>query len=47
VYVQLELNGLARIGTSPLDLLRRGIPGYTETNAPLRVSNPITPYPEF
>ncbi|MCG6874603.1 MAG: LPS-assembly protein LptD [Betaproteobacteria bacterium] len=33
-FVQLELNGLARIGTSPLDALRRSIPGYTRTNAP-------------
>jgi LPS-assembly protein len=27
-FVQLELNGLSRIGSSPLDLLRRSIPGY-------------------
>lgn len=34
VYVQLELNGLARFGTSPLDLLRRSVPGYQRTNDP-------------
>ena len=34
VFVQLELNGLARIGTSPLDLLRRSVPGYLRTNDP-------------
>jgi LPS-assembly protein len=34
VYVQLELNGLARFGTSPLDLLRRSVPGYIKTNDP-------------
>jgi LPS-assembly protein len=34
VYAQLELNGLARFGTSPLDLLRRSVPGYTKTNDP-------------
>jgi len=34
VYVQLELNGLARFGTSPLDLLRRSVPGYVRTNDP-------------
>jgi LPS-assembly protein len=32
VYVQFEFNGLARVGTSPLDLLRRSIPGYLRTN---------------
>jgi len=34
VYLQLELNGLARFGTSPLDLLRRSVPGYQRTNDP-------------
>jgi LPS-assembly protein len=34
VYLQLELNGLARVGTSPLDLLRRSVPGYQRTNDP-------------
>ncbi len=34
VYVQIELNGLARFGTNPLDLLRRSIPGYQKTNDP-------------
>lgn len=34
VYLQLELNGLARVGTSPLDLLRRSVPGYVRTNDP-------------
>jgi LPS-assembly protein len=34
VYLQLELNGLARVGTSPLDLLRRSVPGYLRTNDP-------------
>ena len=29
IFVQFELNGLARVGTSPLDLLRRSVPGYT------------------
>ena len=26
---RLEFNGLARIGSNPLDLLRRSIPGYS------------------
>ncbi len=34
VYLQIELNGLARFGTSPLDLLRRSVPGYLRTNDP-------------
>lgn len=34
VYLQIELNGLARFGTSPLDLLRRSVPGYVTTNDP-------------
>jgi LPS-assembly protein len=34
VCVQIELNGLARFGTSPLDLLRRSVPGYLKTNDP-------------
>jgi LPS-assembly protein len=27
-FIQLELNGLARIGSNPLDILKRNIPGY-------------------
>jgi len=34
VYLQIELNGLARFGTSPLELLRRSVPGYQKTNDP-------------
>jgi len=34
IYLQIELNGLARIGTSPLDMLRRSVPGYQKTNDP-------------
>jgi LPS-assembly protein len=32
VYVQLELNGLARIGTNPIDVLKRNVPGYLTVN---------------
>jgi len=32
--LQIELNGLARVGTNPLDLLRRSVPGYQRTNDP-------------
>ena len=34
VFVQLELNGLSKIGTNPLEALRRNIPGYSKTNDP-------------
>ena len=27
-FVQLEFNGFAKVGTSPLDILRRNVPGY-------------------
>lgn len=48
VYVQLEFNGLARVGTSPLELLRRSIPGYLRSNDPSRFVDPgILPYPEY
>jgi LPS-assembly protein len=49
VYVQLELSGLARIGTNPLDLLRRSVPGFLRSNDPGRMSRGtgIDPYPEF
>jgi LPS-assembly protein len=30
-FIQLELGGLASIGSNPLTLLNRGIPGYTST----------------
>jgi LPS-assembly protein len=31
-FVQLELNGLARIGSNPVEVLRRSIPGYSLLN---------------
>lgn len=33
-FIQLELNGLSRIGSNPLDALRSGIPGYQMINQP-------------
>jgi LPS-assembly protein len=32
VFWQIELNGLSRIGTNPLDVLKRNIPGYQQLN---------------
>ncbi len=34
VFFQLELNGLARLGTNPGDVLRRSVPGYSTANDP-------------
>jgi LPS-assembly protein len=37
VFVQFELNGLARLGTNPIDVLKRSVPGYlTVTDPALR-----------
>jgi LPS-assembly protein len=48
VYVQIELNGLARFGTNPLDLLRRSIPGYLRSNEPsLQPRERGGPFPEY
>ena len=32
LFVQLELTGLVKLGTNPLDTLRLNIPGYSKTN---------------
>ncbi len=34
LFLQLELNGLVRVGPDPLQALRQGIPGYTQMNRP-------------
>lgn len=49
IFVQLELNGLARVGTSPLELLRRTVPGYLRTNDPAvtQRDRSFDPLPEF
>jgi LPS-assembly protein len=35
VFLQLELNGFSKIGSNPLEVLRRNIPGYTPINQTL------------
>ena len=40
VFLQLELNGLSRLGSNPLTVLRQGIPGYTKTNQPFNSNEP-------
>ena len=32
IYMQLELNGVAKVGANPLDVLRQNIAGYTKIN---------------
>jgi LPS-assembly protein len=39
-FIQLELNGVARIGSNPIELLRRSIPGYTLINAAQPAAGP-------
>jgi LPS-assembly protein len=39
VFLQLELNGLSRIGSNPLESLKRNIPGYSRINQPI-ITNP-------
>lgn len=35
IFIQLELNGLSRIGSNPLKSLRQNIPGYQNVNDPV------------
>ncbi|MDR0247708.1 MAG: LPS-assembly protein LptD [Burkholderiales bacterium] len=48
-FLQLELSGLGRIGPSPLEVLRRSVPGYTISSDPARrdTTPGYTTYPEF
>ncbi|MDR0588628.1 MAG: LPS-assembly protein LptD [Burkholderiales bacterium] len=48
-FVQLEFGGLGRIGSSPLEVLRRSLPGYTTSNDPSRHTPTPTysVYPEY
>lgn len=34
IFLQLELNGLSKIGSNPLDILRTSVPGYQAVNQP-------------
>jgi LPS-assembly protein len=50
VFVQFELNGLARLGTNPIDVLKRSVPGYMTGNEPSMrpAGGAVTDYfPEF
>ena len=39
-FLQLELNGLSKLGSNPLTVLSRSIPGYTKTNKPIISNEP-------
>jgi len=43
-FVQLELNGFSRIGSNPLETLKRNIPGYDRLNQTRRDSQPFNFY---
>ncbi len=45
MFFQLELNGISRIGSSPLELLRQNITGYEKTNEKRSVD--FNPFPSF
>ena len=34
IFFQLELNGFAKLGSNPLSLLKRAVPGYGAINLP-------------
>jgi LPS-assembly protein len=45
MFFQLELNGVSRIGSNPLEVLRQNITGYAKTNEPLPAEpNPFPSY---
>jgi len=40
VFLQLELNGFSRLGSNPLEALKRNVPGYQRINVPSPDSKP-------
>ena len=44
LFFQLELNGLGRLGTDPLDTLRRNIPGYQVVSPTITPGTPFERY---
>lgn len=45
MFLQLELNGVSRIGSNPLDVMRQNIPGYVKTNDPAPPE--VNPFPSY
>ena len=44
VFLQVELSGFSRIGTNPLETLKRNIPGYSRLNQQAPSSNQTTDF---
>ncbi|MGB5081754.1 MAG: LPS-assembly protein LptD [Burkholderiales bacterium] len=44
VFIQLELNGFSRLGSNPLETLKRNVPGYRPVNAPPAEASPDRPF---
>lgn len=44
VFFQLELNGLGSLGTDPMDLLSRSVPGYESINPPIPAATTFERY---
>src|SRR5881296_2267742 len=44
VFLQLELNGFSRLGSNPLEALKRNIPGYQRIDAPSADRKPGDPF---
>ena len=44
LFLQLELNGLARLGSNPLESLKRNVPGYQIVNPPPPGGSPYRNY---
>jgi LPS-assembly protein len=43
IFLQLELNGFSRLGSNPLEALKRSVPGYQQINAPSPGARPDAP----
>jgi LPS-assembly protein len=44
IFVQLELNGLSRLGSNPLEALKRNVPGYQRIGS---AASPAVPDTRF
>jgi LPS-assembly protein len=44
IFVQLELNGFARLGSNPMEVLRRSVPGYQVINPPIQPASQYDRY---
>jgi LPS-assembly protein len=44
LFLQLELNGFSRLGSNPLEALKRNVPGYQRINAPSPERKPDEPF---